>query len=487
MKLDDFLFERQLILDNTQVKGRFERIYGAIDNDFRHKTIPRQVSISTANKVVNIFGWIINDVEKCAFESIHVCIGDIVYTADILGRPDVAKAYGDQYLYSGFYVRIPLSSAYAEGKEYTVKIFGIAKDNRCYVAGDIVALTIGSESLKIDMDQKYHYETLCDMLGIGNLIEGPLKAGGFNNTLYAIKTTLGVYAVKTLNPASNIESKERAEEFAAIAAKKVPTAPAKKIKGSFVHELEGQHYIVYDWVDGIELPRTMLTSEHCNKIGRILADIHNINSSGLVGFCAPDIKPWIDWASYLRQGKARKAQWIDELEENIDYLYRIYSRSAEAAFSLHKKNMVVSHWDLSPGNVLWKGDNPIVVDWESANLASPSHNFITTALYWTASCWPTNDTDDFDKDKFFAFAKGYQDHRELTGFNWNEALHSVAWGLLRMAEGLFIESLRLQNYDEKQLQIYKRVPIILQAIIHYEKKMDVIEEWLNEIQRDTED
>ena len=44
-----------------------------------------------------------------------------------------------------------------------------------------------------------------------------------------------------------------------------------------MQELDGQYFYVYEWFDGKSLKDDEITIEHCKKIGKLLAYIHNID------------------------------------------------------------------------------------------------------------------------------------------------------------------------------------------------------------------
>ena len=44
-----------------------------------------------------------------------------------------------------------------------------------------------------------------------------------------------------------------------------------------MQNVDGQFLYVYDWFDGKSLKDNEITTFHCEKIGKVLADIHNID------------------------------------------------------------------------------------------------------------------------------------------------------------------------------------------------------------------
>lgn len=44
-----------------------------------------------------------------------------------------------------------------------------------------------------------------------------------------------------------------------------------------MQEIDGQYFYVYKWFDGKSLKDNEITKYHCEKIGNVLAKIHNID------------------------------------------------------------------------------------------------------------------------------------------------------------------------------------------------------------------
>ena len=127
------------------------------------------------------------------------------------------------------------------------------------------------------------FEKLCDTLDVGKLICDPEQVtGGLLHRMYSVETTTGKYAVKTLNPQVMLRPKAKSdivngERIAEIAADFIPALPAKKFGDKFLQQIDGQYYLVYDWIEGKSLYGENITVDHCEKIGGILGKLHNID------------------------------------------------------------------------------------------------------------------------------------------------------------------------------------------------------------------
>lgn len=128
-------------------------------------------------------------------------------------------------------------------------------------------------------------EKLCSYLQIGTLTEKPTQIyGGFSHKMYAVTTTQGKYAIKALNPQWMISPSAQqqiilSEQIARIAAKRVSVIPAKLFNNETIQNIDGQLFLVFDWIDGNNVEYDEITIKHSNIIGATLADIHRTDFS----------------------------------------------------------------------------------------------------------------------------------------------------------------------------------------------------------------
>lgn len=95
-------------------------------------------------------------------------------------------------------------------------------------------------------------------LALGTVVKDPVQVkGGLLHKMYCVRTDKGVYAVKVLNPEimkrpvalrNTVNSEKIAAAFQSI----IPVVPALEINGKQIHELNGTHYMIFDWVAGVQ-------------------------------------------------------------------------------------------------------------------------------------------------------------------------------------------------------------------------------------------
>jgi Ser/Thr protein kinase RdoA (MazF antagonist) len=319
-------------------------------------------------------------------------------------------------------------------------------------------------------------EKLCESLSIGILTDEPMPVyGGLSHKMYAITTTQGKYAVKILNPQRiDLKSAELSEQIANIAVKRIPAVPAKIFNNKSVQEIEGQLFLVFDWVEGNNVEYDDITIEHSKIMGAILADIHKTDFSALN--ISSDDSPHIDlidWNFYLQKGELCNTVWVDLMKNNINMLYDYYLKAIEASNSLVDKN-IISHRNLDPRNVIWNGYKPYIVDWEDAEMINPLYDFINTAIHWSI----------FNKDKFLAFAHSYNEKNRLPAINWRNVLYIRYIEMLDWLVYNLKRSLKMNCTDPDEQQTgTEHVEYMIHEIIEFSDKIELIENWLNEFQQ----
>lgn len=133
--------------------------------------------------------------------------------------------------------------------------------------------------------------------------------------------------------------------------------------------------------------------------------------------------------------------------ENIDDLYS-WSVQLNKAAKLLALDMVISHGDLDPKNVMWSKDNPIIIDWEAAGFVNPMYDLIEAAIYWSE-----NETEIIDKDKFMAFIDGYKKKHGTLKADWRTVLIKGFSGKIGWLEYSLKRSLWIECTDEAEQQM----------------------------------
>ncbi|KWX72223.1 hypothetical protein AMQ84_26455 [Paenibacillus riograndensis] len=328
------------------------------------------------------------------------------------------------------------------------------------------------------------FAKLCLKYNLGQPTREPEQIfGGFLHRMYRLETDLAEYAVKALNPeimqrSTAMDNYILSEKAANLARRNgINALPAIVSKGSFMHEVNGQYYLLFPWVEGTPLVQGVIDLEYCQIIGQNLARIHGTDFSALLD---GDVREEVwhpkaeDWAGYADQAAQQDMEWSSLLLRNLDNL-RAWENRVNTSFKLLLNNRVISHRDLDPKNVLWDDNRvPVFIDWEAAGLINPVQELLEVAMYWSSS-----DTGLPDKEAFLALIAAYL-HQGGTILNrWLDALNAGFQGKLEWLAYSIRRSLRLEYTDEHDQEIGTReVTSTLQSLQNYAESIPVVLEWL---------
>lgn len=326
------------------------------------------------------------------------------------------------------------------------------------------------------------FQKLCNVLQLGDMIEEPKAiSGGLLHRMYSVETSKGKYAIKALNPKimlrpTAMQSFIRSELIVDVVANNIPAIPAKKFNSTSIQKMDNQYYLVFDWLDGRSLKSNEINKEHCEKIGDILASIHRMDFSalGISNNHSSSIKP-IDWNYYLNKGKEKNAEWLALMGEVIDNLYE-WNIQANKSSKLLSENMVISHRDLDSKNVMWNGENPYIIDWESAGYVNPMQELVETAIYWSET-----KSGSIDKERFSALICAYKKRYGTLQADWKAVLQNGFAGKLDWLEYSLKRSLWIECTDEAEQKMgTEQVTGTINSIRRYADMIYELEKWLND-------
>lgn len=325
------------------------------------------------------------------------------------------------------------------------------------------------------------FEKLCNILQLGEIIGVPEEIfGGLLHRMHAVETTQRKYAIKALNPQIMLRHTAtqnfiNSERIAKIAANHVTALPAKEFNDTLIQEIDNQFYLIFDWVEGRSLKTNEVDKVHCEKMGSILADIHMANFSELASIKerSGNVK-LIDWDYYLQKGHQGNVLWVKPLLEIIDKLYEWNDEANKSVIQINS-NWVIGHRDLDPKNVLWNLDNPIIIDWEAAGYINPMQELTETAIYWSE-----DETGNIEKERFFAFIRGYKKKYGILQADWrtvllNGFLGKMGWLEYNLKRSLWIECAGAEEQQMGTAQVIETIS----AIRHYAELIPKLESWLN--------
>lgn len=258
--------------------------------------------------------------------------------------------------------------------------------------------------------------------------------------------------------------------------------PAIISKGSCIHEVEGQYYLLFPWIQGKTLPTGNVDMDCCIAIGETLAKIHKFDFSQLLICSLDDNKPVtdtdrVDWNEYALKGNSDNLEWSSLLLDHLDKLY-YWDKLADASAKLLMNNRVISHRDLDQKNVLWdKNKGHSIIDWESAGLTNPTLELIDVALYWSGF-----ESGNLSEDAFCCVIRTYLNHGGKASDNWLAVLNCGFQGKLEWLAYNMRRSLGLESTDDSEQQLGTREVIkTIQTLNDYADIIPQCIEWIGGI------
>ncbi|QUI23587.1 phosphotransferase [Vallitalea pronyensis] len=325
------------------------------------------------------------------------------------------------------------------------------------------------------------FERLCQALQLGRINGTPEAiSGGLLHRMYGVETTQGKYAIKALNPQVMLRPTARrhmidSERVATIASRRIPVSQARMFNGRVIQEIDNQFYLVFDWVNGRSLNVNEINSVHSEKMGVILADLHQMDFSNLgIKKDSSDYGLSINWNWYLQKGRENNLPWVNMLNESMNKLDQ-WTNQGNVSAKLLSSNLVISHRDLDAKNVMWNADNPIIIDWESAGYVNPMLELTETAVYWSET-----ENGDIDKKRYLAFIRSYKKRYGTLKANWNGVLcngflSKLAWLEYNLKRSLWIEC----SDTEEQYMGTIQVTDTIDALRRYANNIIHLENYLN--------
>lgn len=324
---------------------------------------------------------------------------------------------------------------------------------------------------------------LLEKLNLGKMINLPTEVkGGLLHKMYRITTTKGLFAIKILN--NEIMKRPKAlqnmissEKLALLFSERIPAVPALELLGHQVFEIDQAYYMVFPWIEGRSLFYPDIDQKHCEVIGDLLGKIHQMNLS------LEAIQPEIDalqlyeWDKYLWMTKTldiKENEWVSHYEQAIQDIKDWNKQVCEMQTKL-SQNIVISHRDLDPKNVIWHEMQPFIIDWEAAGYINPYEELLEVICYWA-----DDGKGGLEKTYVDALLAAYSRHMDLADVEWQTVFLGSYVGMLGWLAYNVKRSLGLETMNEEELQLGKeQVITTINTMYQHERKLALLKEWLD--------
>src|SRR6185312_8848590 len=231
---------------------------------------------------------------------------------------------------------------------------------------------------------------ICDIFSLGATLNDAIPVtGGLIHRMWKITTSSSSFAIKELDEAimkrpGIYESYIQSEKISAIIkSKRIPSETALINHDTPLHEVDGSIVMVFPWVEGKTLTVSQVTIENAKQIGKIVAEIHATNIA-MPDLPMPEIHSVSEerWHFLIDEAVSNKVVWATEANNNLSNLIG-WSDICRKAKQRLNKNLVISHRDMDPKNVIWcDAVSPVLIDWEGAGLINPTEEVINVAMEW---------------------------------------------------------------------------------------------------------
>lgn len=326
------------------------------------------------------------------------------------------------------------------------------------------------------------FEKLMEILNLGDVVEEPKEVkGGLLHKMYCVTTTKGVFADKVLNseimkrPCA-LSNTVNSEKIAAAFSDSIPVIAACKIQDRQIHEIEGRHYMVFQWVEGKSVFPPDISKKHCEIIGDILGKMHRLNISLDEVKAERTGESMYEWDKYLQMAKKQEPQandWFLRYEKAMEDILA-WNRAACNAQEILTKNMVISHGDLDPKNVMWDGYTPYIIDWEAAGYVNPYQELLEVVNYWA-----DDGKGSLNKDYFDAIIEAYERHINLRNVAWDNVFAGSYAGMLGWLAYNVKRALGIEASDDAEIRLgEEQVKGTINALYDYQEKVELLKDWL---------
>lgn len=247
---------------------------------------------------------------------------------------------------------------------------------------------------------KTHVHFMLEKYQLGHLVGEIISlSGGDINDSYLINTTTGEYILKiidSVNYAKNyqveknelIYSLELSEKIARLMAESnIPAITALEHDKQPITIINNEILLIYPFIHAKPTAPQEINTHKIQEIAKILSKIHTLDLK-----YEPALKKWSlasDLVSKILEQKiwnylllANLSLSVNKLVYGLDeFIQSIYSSLKQDI--LTSSDLILTHNDLKPKNVLWADNKEFfIIDWEAAGYMPIATDYLDTMLSW---------------------------------------------------------------------------------------------------------
>ncbi len=300
------------------------------------------------------------------------------------------------------------------------------------------------------------------LFGLAPAQNAEFVPGGLTHRLMRVESENAIYALKlwSARATTNAQSRarlEQSETLASLAAQSgIPALCALPGQnGQFLQTANGRFVSLYPWISGEILPPSAASPARCQIMGAHLGALHALK----LRFAgqeepAPEAFEIGHFAEIARDARAVDAPFAEQLQAALDELEAANAVAMRAQMEL-RDGWVTGHLDFDQKNVLWRGEEPTILDWENAKPIHPALELVGAGLSWAGqSAGAPN------RESFAAFLRGYRAANEVDEAALDLAIDGV------LGKWIIWLEFNLQRMLEPEIQGTPELQIALDAGLH---------------------
>ena len=282
----------------------------------------------------------------------------------------------------------------------------------------------------------------CEAYQIGRRLSEPIPCvGGLLHRVYQFDTSKCQFVIKFLNPAicsrpSYLDRYRITECIAGELSKHTSVINAMLYQNNPFFIFNDETVMVFSYVKGKPLMQKKIRPYHVKQIAHALSKIHQANISV---DNAPPVEPPSETLFKITSAHFEISKQFQHSLPMLEFILKNILKYE----GILKNNLVISHRDCDPKNVLWDADDHFyIIDWESAGLINKKKDVIATAIYWSL-----DDSFKINLDHLSVFLKAYQE--ENPNVICRDEIEAGFYGFMGDWLGwLEFNLLRIQNNSE---------------------------------------
>lgn len=279
-------------------------------------------------------------------------------------------------------------------------------------------------------------QQVCDYFELGTLYAAADLHGGRSHTVYKVTTDQGDFVIKKLSASRDavldLDIFRNTAAISLVVEKSNFPAITPYIKHNDVlFKSENSAYMVCPFYDGHVIRRSNMSITQCKIVATFLANLHNLNLS------VPAAMPW-DYRYKSADWKNGYDYFVENHNYDIALLLERLTKMIRNCFSKYIEfkaeiacDVVVSHRDIDPYNILWQPSGAYaVIDWDLAGQIDAAEE-----LMYAAIGFARESTTRFNFGKFTAMLECYVALRPIKTSDARPLFYAVLANWLTWSQG----------------------------------------------------